>query len=133
MNLSGKIDTPPLHLSRGELKRLHLACILAGAYDLLVLDEPFSSLDCSEKERICGEISRRAKGITIIFTHEQAIFPRVDWLWEIRDGHLLYLGRVPEALSRWDHAPPLIKKLVASGKIPENIRPQDLMEAACRI
>jgi energy-coupling factor transport system ATP-binding protein len=132
VNLSERMDTPPLHLSRGELKRLHLACVLAGTWDLLVLDEPFSSLDCSEKERICGEISRRTNGITIIFTHEQTIFPRVDWLWEIRDGQLAFIGRVPEDLGQWDHAPSLIKNLITSGRIPKNISPKDLMEAACR-
>jgi energy-coupling factor transport system ATP-binding protein len=127
-----RMDTPPLRLSRGELKRLHLACVLSEAYDLLVLDEPFSSLDCTEKERVCEEITRRSGGITIIFTHEQAIFPRVDCLWEIESGDLICLGRVPDALRQWDHAPPVIKNLVAAGKIPENIAPQDLMEAACR-
>jgi energy-coupling factor transport system ATP-binding protein len=106
--------------------------VLSGDYELLVLDEPFSSLDCTEKERVCEEITRRSGGITIIFTHEQGIFPRVDCLWEIENGELICLGRVPDALSRWDHAPPVIKNLVAAGKIPENIAPLDLMEAACR-
>jgi energy-coupling factor transport system ATP-binding protein len=49
--LAGREATNPLNLSRGELKRLVLACILAKNHDLLVLDEPFSSLDCTEKER----------------------------------------------------------------------------------
>lgn len=132
IGLSEKMDTTPLQLSRGELKRLHLACVLAGTYDLLILDEPFSSLDCCEKERVCEELSRKTGGITLMFTHEQAIFPRVDYLWEINGGELRCLGRVPDALSRWNHAPELIKKLVSAGKIPENIAPHDLMEAACR-
>lgn len=132
VRLSGRMDSPPLQLSRGELKRLHLACLLARTYDLLILDEPFSSLDCGEKERICGELNRRTGGITIIFTHEQAIFPRVDYLWEISGGELVSLGRVPDALGRWNYAPPAIKNLIAAGKIPENISPVDLMEAACR-
>ncbi|MDD1694035.1 MAG: ATP-binding cassette domain-containing protein, partial [Methanoregula sp.] len=75
INLAGNEDLSPLRLSRGELKRLHLACVLANPYDLLILDEPFCSLDCIEKERICQEISSRRKGITIIFTHEQEYFP----------------------------------------------------------
>jgi energy-coupling factor transport system ATP-binding protein len=132
MNLPDKLDTPPLQLSRGELKRLHLACVFAKKTDLLVLDEPFSSLDCAEKERICGKISRRSRGITIIATHEQSILPRVDYLWEIRGGQLVYIGRVPEDLSRWNHAQPVIKNLVAKGKNPENISLKDVMEASCR-
>lgn len=131
-NLTGKEDISPLRLSRGELKRLHLACVMAGSYDLLVLDEPFSSLDCREKERVCTELSLRKKGITVIFTHEQSIFPRVDAIWEISDGMLHSRGRLPGALPHWEHAPALVKQLIARGKVPANISPSDFREAACR-
>jgi energy-coupling factor transport system ATP-binding protein len=132
VNLSGTEEYSPLALSRGELKRLHLACIMAKDYDLLVLDEPFSSLDCPEKERVCEELSRKAGGITVIFTHEQAIFPRVDTLWEISGGALQCRGGLPAALPAWEHAPRLVKELVRRGTIPENITPDALREAACR-
>jgi energy-coupling factor transport system ATP-binding protein len=131
-NLSGKEELSPLRLSRGELKRLHLTCVMAGKYDLLIFDEPFSSLDCREKERFCQEISRRTTGITIIFTHEQAIFPHVDYIWEISASVLHCRGSVPEALAGWEHAPALIQGLLALKRIPRNITPADLLEAACR-
>ena len=130
--LAGKEALSPLKLSRGELKRLHLACLLSHSYDLLILDEPFSSLDCLEKERVCQQLSERTSGITIIFTHEQQIFPRVDHIWEIENGRLVYRGRVPDALSSWQHAPELVRNLLAAGKCPANISPRDLVEAACR-
>jgi energy-coupling factor transport system ATP-binding protein len=126
-------DTPPLCLSRGELKRLHLTCILARPYDLLLLDEPFSSLDCSEKERLCKDLSLRQEGTTVIFTHEQATFPRVDRIWEIADGRLADRGGLPGALQRWQHAPALVKKLVSAGTLPDNLTPDSIREAACRI
>ena len=132
VNLAGKGRLSPLRLSRGELKRLHLACVMAREYDLLILDEPFSSLDCREKERICREISSRTKGITIIFTHEQEQFPRVDSLWEIEDGTLFCRGDLPGALLTWKHAPEIVRKLIARGKIPGNLTGADLMGAACR-
>jgi energy-coupling factor transport system ATP-binding protein len=131
-NLEAKAYHDPLKLSRGELKRLHLACILAKKYDLLVLDEPFSSLDCAEKERICAEISRQSAGVTLIFTHEQSIFPRVDTIWEITNGSLHTLGSPPDALTRWSHAPHLMRQLIEKGKTPHNISPEDIMEASCR-
>lgn len=130
--LEGRGNLPPLHLSRGELERLHLACILARPHDLLILDEPFCALDCREKVRISCELGRRAAGIMIIFTHEQEIFPRVDHLWEIQNGELQYRGPVPEALSRWCGAPPLIRQLVQAGRTPSNLTIRDLEEAACR-
>lgn len=130
-HLEEKKGLHPLHLSRGELKRLHLSCVFSGNYDLLILDEPFSSLDCAEKERVCETISGRNWGITVIFTHEQTTFPKVDRLWEIREGQLVDLGKVPDALSRWHNAPPVIKDLISAQKIPWNISPSDLLEAAC--
>jgi len=124
-------ETRILSLSRGELKRLHLACLLSRAYDLLLLDEPFSSLDCEGKEEVCRQISGRQGGITVIFTHEQSIFPRVDHIWEITGGNLVHCGEMPGALGRWQHAPPLVRRLVAAGRTPDNLTPGDLLEAAC--
>lgn len=133
VNLMDKCNVAPLSLSRGELKRLHLACILAKKYDLLLLDEPFSSLDAREKERVCEKLSRRTGGITIIFTHEQATFPRIDQIWEIEQGKLNDRGDVPDALARWEHAPALIKKLISNKGSLKNISPSDLVEAGCRM
>ncbi|MDP3396815.1 MAG: ATP-binding cassette domain-containing protein [Methanoregula sp.] len=132
INLMDKRDVAPLTLSRGELKRLHLACALAKKYDLLLLDEPFSSLDAKEKERLCEHLSRLSGGITIIFSHEQSCFPRVDHIWEIQQGELFNRGKMPDALTRWEHAPALIKKIIASGKSLKNISHLDLQEAICR-
>jgi energy-coupling factor transport system ATP-binding protein len=133
VGLDQRSGLDPLQLSRGELKRLHLACLLAHQYDLLILDEPFSSLDVSEKQRICDIISHRTSGITVLFTHEQAIFPRVAHIWEILEGRLVYCGTPPKGLSCWHHAPAIIQSLIADGKIPKNLSHEDLMEAACRM
>lgn len=133
VGLTEKMRMNPLDLSRGELKRLVLACVLAKDYDLLILDEPFSSLDCTEKERLCHQLSGRKERITIILTHERSYFPRVDQIWEIQEGVLHDRGRLPSALAAWVHAPSVVKDLIARGKIPANISQADLLEAACRI
>ncbi len=125
-------ETPALSLSRGELKRLHLACVFSRNYDLLLLDEPFSSLDCPGKEQVCRQISGRSGGITVIFTHEQSFFPAIDHIWEIVGGCLVECGTVPDALMHWQHAPPLVKRLITAGRIPRSITPEGLREAACR-
>jgi energy-coupling factor transport system ATP-binding protein len=131
--LTGRKDASPLSLSRGELKRLQLACVLAKDYDLLLLDEPFSSLDCGEKVKLCTRIGQKSQGICVIFTHEQNIFPRVTRIWEIVDGTLVDCGTPPDAFRHWRHVPPVIRKLTALGSRPDNISPDDLREAACRI
>lgn len=125
-------ETPALSLSRGELKRLHLACVLTREYDLLLLDEPFSSLDCPGKEWVCRQLSNRTGGITVIFTHEQSIFPRIDHIWEIIGGNLVDCGEMPGALMHWQHAPALVKNLISAGRIPLALTPEGIREAACR-
>ena len=69
-------------------------------------------------------------GITIIFTHEQTTFPRVDHIWEICGGCLVDRGDMPGALERWQHAPALIQDLIRAHKCPRNLTPRDILEAA---
>ena len=133
IGLAEKKELSPLSLSRGELKRLHLACVLEKDYDLLLLDEPFSSLDCEEKVKLCTRIGQKSQGVTVIFTHEQYILPRVHRIWEITEGILVDCGTPPGAFTNWRHLPPLIKKLTALGSRPDNISPNDFLEAVCRI
>jgi energy-coupling factor transport system ATP-binding protein len=134
--VSGGLDISPdrtaLSLSRGELKRLHLACLFSRNYDLLLLDEPFSSLDCPGKEWAAREISKRSRGITVVFTHEQCIFPHIDHIWEIQNGALTDCGAMPGALRAWKHAPALIRRLFTNGTIPDDLTQDAILEAACR-
>jgi len=127
--LADRIDDDPFHLSRGELKRLHLACVFARAWDLLILDEPFSSLDCVQKRHLCRWLEERDAGITVIFTHERQVLPRVDSIWEVADGRAACLGPVPRAIGRWRYAPPYLRRALEDGRMPANIRFEDVREA----
>lgn len=130
--LNGHGGRDPFSLSRGELKRFHLACLLHRPHDLLILDEPFSALDCREKRVQCRSIEAAREGIVIIFTHEQQVFPRVDFLWELREGTLVSLGRVPEAFISWENCPEALSLLLEIGIVPDNLGETDLLEAVCR-
>ncbi|MBP2145468.1 energy-coupling factor transport system ATP-binding protein [Methanofollis sp. W23] len=134
VELSARLDDDPFALSRGELKRLHLAALLSREDDLLVLDEPFSSLDCIQKHRFCRALEEREGEITVIFTHERQVLPAVDRLWEVEEGSVRDLGAVPEAIPHWRHAPPYLREALARGLAPENITFKDTIEAegACR-
>ena len=81
-------DQDPFTLSRGELKRLVLACAFVKKPDLLILDEPFSSLDSEMKLWVCEEIKKRTFGITIIFTHEREVLPEAEHHLVMRSGSL---------------------------------------------
>jgi energy-coupling factor transport system ATP-binding protein len=130
--LSGRGGEDPIRCSQGELKRLVLSCILAREWDLLILDEPYSSLDCAWKEAFSRQLGKQRKGITVIFTHEDEFLPSVDELWEIQAGRLVSLGRVPDAIRRWSRPPRYIRAALDKGFIPGNITRGDVRDALCR-
>lgn len=77
----------PLILSRGELRRLELACILSRDPDVLILDEPYASLDRAAKPILTDLLARR-HGITLIFSHEQEYAPERAERWLLDLGGL---------------------------------------------
>ena len=131
--LAGRGREDPFCLSRGELRRFQFSCLSLCDRDLFVLDEPYSALDWREKQRAARHLSTRSSAITILFTHEQRFLPKTDYLWEMCDGVLNFLGKVPEALPLWEHAPSHIRSLIGKGVIPANLTEEDLEEALCRI
>lgn len=131
--LEGRGHAKTLTLSRGELRRLHLTCLLSGPWDAVILDEPFAGLDSREKTRICAAIEEKKHPIAIIFTHEQAVLPAVDAIWEIEENALVCRGKVPEAIPQWNGAPRYLTHVLEVGACPENIRLQDAEEALCRM
>lgn len=132
-DLTGRQHAKTLTLSRGELKRLHLTCLLEGDWDAVILDEPFAGLDCGEKSRICAAIEEKKHPLTIIFTHEQAVLPAADVIWEIEGNALVCRGKVPEAIAAWKGAPRYLARALEEGANPENIRLRDAQEALCRM
>jgi len=80
-------DQDPFTLSRGELKRLMLACVFSKDPGVLILDEPYASLDISAKEILTGLIENR-RGITIVFSHETEHVPSNSRKWKIENGGL---------------------------------------------
>ena len=77
----------PYALSGGEQRRLALAGVLAMRPRLLLLDEPFVSLDPGTRRQLVGILQRlKASGVTLLLaTHD------VDLAWSLCD-ELLVLG-----------------------------------------
>jgi energy-coupling factor transport system ATP-binding protein len=75
----------PYALSGGEQRRLALAGVLAMRPRLLLLDEPFVSLDPATRRELSAILSRlRASGVTLVLaTHD------VDLAWALCDELLL--------------------------------------------
>jgi iron(III) transport system ATP-binding protein len=93
VGLSDHAGKFPHQLSGGQQQRVALARALAPDPDLLLLDEPFSSLDVELRTRLAGELRDilKARGITaMLVTHDQQeAFAIADEIGVMRDGELL--------------------------------------------
>ena len=89
VSVSGKY---PHELSGGQQQRVALARALAPKPELLLLDEPFSNLDVSLRERLSMEVREILKdqGITaILVTHDQAeAFAIADVIGVMQQGEI---------------------------------------------
>jgi ABC-2 type transport system ATP-binding protein len=90
-------------LSGGNQQRVNVAVGLLGDPAVLLLDEPSSSLDPRQRERLWAFVSRLARdgGTTVVYsTHNVAEAERyADRLLVLADGELLFTG-TPADLER---------------------------------
>jgi iron(III) transport system ATP-binding protein len=107
----------PHQLSGGEQQRVALARALARRPDLLLLDEPFSSLDASLRGRMREDVRAllHQQGITtVLVTHDQEeALSLGDVLAVLRDGRIVQQG-TPEQLYNEPVDAPLARFLGAA-------------------
>lgn len=93
VGLPGFEQRYPHELSGGQQQRIALARALAPRPHLLLLDEPFSSLDVELRESLAGEVRTilKEEGITgLLVTHDQhEAFAMADQVGVIHQGRLL--------------------------------------------
>lgn len=82
----------PHELSGGQQQRIALARALAPKPDLLLLDEPFSSLDAELREELAKDIRnilKRENTAALMVTHDQnEAFAMADVIGVLKDGEL---------------------------------------------
>ena len=93
VGLGGVADHYPHELSGGQQQRVALARALAPRPRLLLMDEPFSNLDVTLRERLSVEVRdvlRRQGTTAILVTHNQSeAFAMADQIGIMADGELL--------------------------------------------
>ena len=100
VDLEGYDNRYPYQLSVGEQQRVALARTLAADPELLLLDEPFSSLDASLRFQLRKEVHTIVKktGITAIFITHDTIdaIAIADEVVILKNGKLLQKGTIRE-------------------------------------
>ena len=96
VGLQHKADRHPHELSGGERQRVALARALAPGPDVVLLDEPFSSLDATLRADLRREVElilRDAGASAILVTHDQEeALTLADRLALMRDGRIVQVG-----------------------------------------
>lgn len=77
-------------LSGGERRRVNLAKLLVGGYDLLLLDEPTNHLDVEGVAWLAAYIKSQNKLSVVVITHDRWFLDEVsEETWEVVDGKVL--------------------------------------------
>jgi thiamine transport system ATP-binding protein len=98
--LSGKEKRLPSELSGGERQRVALARVLVRNRPVLLLDEPFASLDAAlrrEMTGLVGELHSRTRMTILMITHDAEDARRIaDRIVRVVDGHVAGSGTTKE-------------------------------------
>jgi len=107
VGLETRISDPVATLSGGQQQRTLIARALAGAPDLLILDEPTAGVDADSQEAFAATLTRfQARGGTVLLVaHELGpLEPLIDRAVVVHDGRIAYEGAVPEPAVHHGHA-----------------------------
>lgn len=97
------LEKIPHYLSGGQKKKVALAGAIVMFPELLVLDEPFDSLDPESKKEMLGIINflNKEYGITVIITtHDINLVPEVaDRVYILNEGNIVKQGSPSEVFA----------------------------------
>ncbi len=104
VGLQHKAERLPHELSGGERQRVALARALAPEPELVLLDEPFSSLDATLRADLRREVElilREAEATAVLVTHDQEeALSLADRLAVMRAGRVVQTGAPEEVYAR---------------------------------
>jgi iron(III) transport system ATP-binding protein len=104
VGLQHKTRRHPHELSGGERQRVALARALAPEPEVVLLDEPFSSLDATLRDDLRREVElilRDAEATALLVTHDQEeALSLADRLAVMREGRIVQVGAPEEVYGR---------------------------------
>ena len=119
IGLSDLAHSFPHQLSGGQQQRVALARALAPNPELLLLDEPFSSLDSELRESLAAEVRAllKASGVTaILVTHDQhEAFAMADHITLLKDGAVIQAGTPRELYQSPEQ--PFVADFIGQGSV----------------
>lgn len=92
MGLKGKETIKPNHLSGGEQQRIAIGRALIHKPQLLICDEPTSSLDSENGAlimKLLVEAGRSSDRCVVVVTHDKRIFEYADRILIVEDGVMI--------------------------------------------
>jgi ABC-type Fe3+/spermidine/putrescine transport system ATPase subunit len=108
LGITGLLDRYPAELSGGQAQRVALGRALILEPAVLLMDEPFSSIDAKLRRSLRTELlaTQRALGVTTIFvTHDQEeALSLSDHIAVIKDGRLEQYGKPEKIYNEPDSA-----------------------------
>lgn len=111
VGLSEKADCYPAHLSGGQAQRVSLARAFLYGGEIMLLDEPFSSLDLKLKYKLYALFSklRKERGLTALFvTHD------IDEALELADRIIVIKNGDSVLDERIDDKPVLRERIISA-------------------
>jgi ABC-type sugar transport system ATPase subunit len=100
LDIAGLLDRRPNQLSGGEQQRVEIGRALLRDPDVLLLDEPFSSLDAALRIELRDQVARIQREVgttTVVVTHDQIEATVLgDRVAVMRDGQIAQLGHPAE-------------------------------------
>lgn len=111
-------ERDPRTLSGGERQRVALARSLAVRPEVLLLDEPLSSLDVPTRQRLRDDLQTVLDGMTAVHvTHNRTTARALaDRIVVMADGHILQHGTPADVFDR--PASPLVARFTGSNCLP---------------
>jgi ABC-type bacteriocin/lantibiotic exporter with double-glycine peptidase domain len=89
-NINHLVSENGKNFSYGQMQRLSLARVIYFNNDIIVLDEPTSSLDSNAEKKFLNLISNlRGKKTIIIISHRKSTLKICNRIYNIRDGNLI--------------------------------------------